>query len=103
MPPSNSPSAAPAPDTAAYTPSARLRSSPSLNSVVIRDSAVGDAIAPPTPWTARPISRSGKFTAMPAAKLPTLNRARPTMNIRRRPRMSPIRPPSSSKPPKASE
>ena len=45
---------------------------------------------------------SAKLVAMPARKLPRVNRRRPMMNIRRRPRMSPARPPSSSRPPKAS-
>ena len=48
---------------AAYTAIARVRSSPSSNSVVISDSPVGEAIAPPRPWTARPASSNGKFAA----------------------------------------
>jgi hypothetical protein len=39
---------------------------------------------------------------MPPRKLPSVKRARPMINIRRRPRMSPDRPPSSSRPPKVS-
>ena len=43
--------AAPAPDMAAKTPMARLRSLPAGKVVVMSASALGAASAPPRPWT----------------------------------------------------
>lgn len=56
MPPASSPIAPPPADTAANTPKARLRSGPSRKVVLIRASDVGEAIAPPTPCSARAAS-----------------------------------------------
>ena len=53
MPPSSTPAAPPEPATAPQTPSARLRSAPSAKVVVTSDSAAGEMIAAPRPWTAR--------------------------------------------------
>ena len=56
-PPSSTPAAAPKPPTAPQTPSAMLRSLPSAKVVVRIDSAAGEMIAAPRPWSARaPIS-----------------------------------------------
>jgi len=49
VPPSSTPIAAPAPPTAPQTPSARVRSRPSLKAVMMIDSAAGDSIAAPRP------------------------------------------------------
>ena len=49
MPPSSTPAAPPAPATAPQMPSARLRSEPSANVVVMIDSAAGETIAAPEP------------------------------------------------------
>ncbi len=102
MPPASSPTAAPEPETAAYTPNARLRSRPSAKLVVIRASAVGEAIAPPTPCSALAASSQADEVARPPSSEARLNSRIPVMNTRRRPRMSPARPPSSSSPPKVS-
>jgi hypothetical protein len=102
MPPASRPMAAPEPETAAKTPKARLRSSPSAKLVVIRASAVGEAKAPPTPWSARKASSEPEFQAKPPASEATENSRMPAMKVRRRPMMSPMRPPSSSRPPKVS-
>ena len=56
IPPAIRPMAPPATATAPKTPKARLRSSPSAKLVVINDSAVGAAMAAPTPWRARAAS-----------------------------------------------
>jgi hypothetical protein len=102
MPPASRPMAAPDPDTAANTPNARLRSGPSLKLVVISASAVGEAIAPPTPCRARAASSQPDEVARPPSSEARVNSRMPEMNTRRRPRMSPARPPSSSSPPKVS-
>ena len=57
-PPSSTPIAAPAPPTAPQTPSALARSRPSLNVVMMIDSAAGDSIAAPRPCPARAANRS---------------------------------------------
>ena len=49
MPPNRTPAAPPAPATAPQMPSARLRSAPSANVVVMIDSAAGETIAAPRP------------------------------------------------------
>ncbi len=100
MPPSSSPMAPPAPATAENTPKARLRSGPSLKLVAISASAVGEAMAPPRPCRARAASSQAEDWATPPSSEAKLNTRTPTTNTRRRPRMSPARPPSSSSPPK---
>src|SRR5215469_6806564 len=101
-PPRTSPTAAPAMLTAAYTPMARLRGGPSGNVVVTRDRAAGATMAPPTPWIARAVSSQAWVVANPPNSEAAANKRTPAMNTRRRPRMSPARPPSSSRPPKVS-
>ena len=101
-PPASRPTAAPPMLIAAYTPIARLRGLPSGKLVVISDSAVGATIAPPTPCRARAASSQACVVANPPSSEATENRMIPAMNTRRRPRMSPARPPSSSSPPKVS-
>ena len=70
--------------------------------MVIRDSAVGATIAPPTPCSARAASSHAWVVANPPSSEATENKMIPAMNTRRRPRMSPARPPSSSNPPNVS-
>ena len=101
-PPAIRPTAAPPMLIAAYTPMARLRGGPSGKVVVTRDSAVGATMAPPTPWMARAASSQACVVAKPPSSEASENRMIPAMNTRRRPRMSPARPPSSSSPPKVS-
>ena len=81
---------------------ARFRAGPSGKVVETRDSAGGAMIAPPTPWTARAVSSQAWSLANPPSSEATENKMMPAMNTRRRPRMSPARPPSSSRPPKVS-
>lgn len=102
MPPASSPIALPPADTAANTPNARLRSGPSRKVVVMRDSAVGEAMAPPTPWSDRAASNCQESWESPPSRDANTKSRTPNMNMRRRPRMSPDRPPSSSRPPKVS-
>ena len=52
-PPSSTPAAPPEPATAPQIPSALLRSAPSLKVVATIESAAGERIAAPRPWTAR--------------------------------------------------
>src|SRR6266704_6803225 len=73
IPPASSPIAAPDPETAANTPNARLRSRPSAKLVVISASAVGEAIAPPTPWSARQASSQADEVARPPSSEARLN------------------------------
>ena len=100
MPPASRPRAPPAPATAPNTPKARLRSGPSAKLVVIRARAVGAAMAPPTPWRARAASSQPEEVARPPRNDARVKIRIPAMNTRRRPRMSPARPPSSRSPPK---
>ena len=66
-PPSSTPAAPPAPATAPQIPSARLRSDPSANVVVMIDSAAGETIAAPRPWMARAAISHPSDWAMPPA------------------------------------
>jgi hypothetical protein len=100
MPPASRPMAPPATATAPKTPKARLRSVPSAKLVVINDSAVGAAMAAPTPWRARAASSRPDVVARPPRKEARVKTRMPAMKVRRRPRMSPARPPSSRRPPK---
>ena len=101
-PPASRPTAAPPMLIAAYTPIARLRGWPSGNVVVTSDRAVGATTAAPTPCRARAPSSHASAVANPPSSEATENRMSPAMNTRLRPRMSPARPPSSSRPPKVS-
>ncbi len=102
MPPASRPMAPPPAETAAKTPNARLRSGPSGNVVVMSASEVGEAIAPPTPCRTRAASNCQGSWAKPPSSEARVNSRMPVMKTRRRPRMSPARPPSSSRPPKVS-
>ena len=93
------PMAPPATATAPNTPKARLRSSPSAKLVVINDGAVGAAMN-----GADPLEGAGgqqpDEVARPPRKEARVNTRMPAMKVRRRPRISPARPPSSRRPPK---
>jgi hypothetical protein len=97
----STPTAAPAPAIAAQIPRARLRSGP-WKVVVMIANAAGDSSAAPTPWPARPVTRTVPVWARPEASEAAVNTPSPARNIRRRPRVSASRPPSSSSPPKQS-
>ena len=101
-PPPIRPIAPPAMLIAAYTPNARVRGGPSAKVVVISDSAAGATSAPPAPCTARAVSKKAWLSANPPASEAAENSSSPAMNILRRPSRSPVRPPSSSSPPKVS-
>ena len=101
MPPSRTPAAPAEPATAPQAPRALLRSAPSLNRVVTMERAAGETNAAPRPCAARAAISWPCVAAKPAAReaIPTI--ARPAMKMRRRPRRSAARPPSSRKPPNA--
>src|SRR5580765_2177413 len=100
-PPRMRPTAAPAPDIAAYTAIARLRSLPAGKVVLIRARAAGEASAAPAPWRTRATRRISWFGARPPRSEAAQKTMTPTVNIRRRPKRSPSRPPSMSRLPKA--
>ena len=102
IPPSTRPTLPPPPATALYAASARVRSGPSRNVVVSSASVDGAAIAAPTPCSARADRSQPWDWAKPPRNDATVNSATPAMNVRRRPRMSPTRAPSRSRPPNVS-
>src|SRR3954451_21847302 len=79
-----------------------MRSGPSRKLVVSSASDDGAAIAAPTPCSARAPSSHAWLCANPPASDASVNSAMPKTNVRRRPRMSPMRAPSSSSPPNVS-
>jgi hypothetical protein len=101
-PPRMSPMAMPEPATAEKMPSAWLRRGPSSKLVAISDSVPGAASAAPAPWTARAAISQAAVVASPPASDAAVKIVIPMTNTRRRPKMSPARPPSSSRPPKGS-
>jgi hypothetical protein len=76
-----------------------VRSWPSGKDVVSSASADGAAIAAPTPCSARADSSHVEDCASPASSEANVKIPIPTTKTRRRPRMSPARAPSSSRPP----
>ena len=96
------PRAPPPTDTAVKRPSARTRSRGSLNIVVSSAREDGAASAAPTPCRARAASRKPPLGAKPPSSEARMNTPMPAMKVRRRPRRSPARAPSSSRPPKVS-
>src|SRR5512132_1693525 len=99
-PPISTPAAAPKPPTAPQTPSAMLRSRPSVNVVDRIDSAAGVITAAPSPWNERAAIRDPSDQARPASSEESENRTMPARKSRRRPSRSAARPPRSRKPPK---
>ena len=102
-PPSRTPAAPPEPATAPHAPSALLRSAPSSEDG--RDDGErarrDDRRAEPLRRPCRDQRALARSRSRRAARRPRRS-ARPTMNIRRRPSRSAIRPPSSRNPPKVS-
>ncbi len=82
---------------------ARLRAGPSGKLVAMSESAVGAAIAPPTPCIARVMMSHTSVVAKPPSSDETAKIAMPIMNIRRLPKRSPVRPPNNNSPPNVSE
>ncbi len=101
-PPSRTPAAPPEPATAPQTPSALLRSAPSLKVVATIERAAGERIAAPSPCTARAAISWPGLAARPPASEASAKRISPPMKRRRRPSRSASRPPSRRKPPKVS-
>ena len=101
-PPTISPITEPTPVIAAKIAVAALRAGPFGKVVAISASAVGEAIAAPTPCNSRAVTRVASFQANPHRIDAMVNRATPTTNVRLRPITSPRRPPSSIRPPKVS-
>ena len=60
------------------------------------ESVPGIISAAPTPWTTRLITSAVSFGAKPAVAEDSAKMTTPTMNISRRPKMSPSRPPVAS-------
>ena len=79
MPPSNRPMLPPAPATALYQATARVRSRPSAKLIVSRARVEGAAIAAPTPCRARaPSSQAGDWAIPPSIEA-KVKRAMPAM------------------------
>jgi hypothetical protein len=90
------------PCIAADTAMARLRACPTAYVVAISARPVGAAIAAPVPCTARAMISVTPSVANPHTTDAIVNTPTPDRNARLWPMASPIRPPSSSNPPKAS-
>ena len=67
------------------TPIALARSAGSVKRVIISESETADAIAPPTPWTARAPIRTSWLAASPQASDESVNSEMPMRNSRRWP------------------
>ena len=100
IPPKSTPAAAPEPPRAPQIPSALFRSAPSRKVVVTIESAAGEMIAAPRPWTARAPIRTLELLAKPQTSEAAVKTPRPIRKISLRPRRSAMRPPSRRKPPK---
>jgi len=94
-PPRTGPMASASADTPAQVPIALPRSCGGKALVMI-DSVAGIISAAPMPWIARPATRALSVGASPMAALESANTTTPTRNARRRPKMSPRRPPVTS-------
>ena len=95
-PPSTGPMASARADTPAHVPIALPRSCAGKAFVMI-DSVAGIISAAPTPWTARPATSHESVGERPMAALDAAKITTPARNIRRRPKMSPRRPPVTSR------
>jgi hypothetical protein len=96
------PDVPPIPAMPPQIPSAFIRSRGSGNNKAIRPSEAGAARASPAPWTNREATSMVGSMAAPQVADAAANRATPSRNSFRRPRMSAIRPPSRSSPPAVS-
>ncbi len=101
IPPSTRPIAAPAPESAPYTPNAFARSFESVKVTEIKLRAAGARSAAKTPWSPRAANSIPAFTESPPSAEAAANPIRPTINIRLRPWKSAIRPPRRRRPPNA--
>ena len=97
-----SPTAAPPTAMAAQTPIAFVRSAPSVNVVVMIDSAAGAMSAAPSPWSPRKTMSASDVGASPFSSEATVKITTPIRKMRLRPTRSPARPPSRRNPPKMS-
>ena len=100
-PPTTGPMASASAETPAQVPIALPRSSGGKALVMI-DRVAGIMKAAPAPWTARPATSRPWSGARPIAALDSANTTTPNRNIRRRPKMSPSRPPVTSRTAKVS-
>ena len=94
-PPTTGPMARAMADTPAHVPIALPRSSGGKALVMI-DSVAGIMNAAPMPCTARQPTSQASLGEKPMVALDTANVMTPNRNIRRRPKMSPRRPPVTS-------
>ena len=94
-PPSTGPIASASAETPAQVPIALPRSAAGKALVTI-DSVAGIIRAPPIPWTTRLATRAVVSGARPAVADEIENRITPMRKVRRRPKMSPKRPPVAS-------
>ena len=95
-PPTTGPIASASADTPAQVPIALPRSSAGKAFVMI-ESVAGIMNAAPTPCTARPATSQAWSGARPMAALESAKTTTPKRNMRRRPKMSPSRPPVTSR------
>ncbi len=101
MPPSRSPTAAPAPDNALKMPKAFGLSAGSVKVTLSSESAAGASSAANSPWATRAATSISKLPAAPPTTDAAAKPIRPVMKVVRRPNRSPSRPPSSSRLPNA--
>ena len=92
QPPSTGPITAESPETAPITPYIGARSRGEYNACS-EDRACGTIIAAPAPCTTRAASRTPAVGARQARAEPAVKPSTPSTNTRRRPTMSPSRPP----------
>ena len=83
MPPSSTPIEPPPDATKPKTPIALARSAGSVNRFIISDSETAEATAPPTPWTARAVTRKPWEFARPQHSEAIVNSVMPARNRRR--------------------
>ena len=95
QPPSTGPSASAMADTPAHVPIALPRSSGG-NALEMIERVPGIMNAAPMPWTARDATSQPSLGAKPIVADASANTTTPNRNIRRRPKMSPSRPPVTS-------
>ena len=95
-PPTTGPMASAIAETPAQVPIALPRSSGGKALVMI-ESVAGIMNAAPMPWIARPAMSHASVGAKPIAALEIAKVTTPNRNIRRRPKMSPRRPPVTSR------
>ncbi|OEJ95000.1 hypothetical protein J116_011365 [Streptomyces thermolilacinus SPC6] len=100
-PPRIDPRTMPADPAAPQMPNALFLAGPSSKLALSSARIAGESAAPPTPWTARPITSGVGEVAAPPRTDPRAKSATPAMNRRRLPYRSTRRPQRSRSPPKA--